>query len=79
MPRTRTCPNLATFSPFDPNLVGLTPTWGIFWLYAFLCFWGGMLTGLIGVGIEKLVFVLATWGKSTIHVRRSSSGGGWGW
>ena len=33
---------------------------------------GGVLVGVIGIGIEKILFCLVTWGPRGIHVRDAS-------
>lgn len=50
----------------------LAPTWPLLIGYSFCCVIGGILVGLIGIGVEKITFILATWGARGIHVRSAS-------
>lgn len=47
----------------------LTPSWGLFVWYSFLFFLASIATGFIGISIEKMTFIVATWGTHGMHVR----------
>jgi len=57
---------------FPARFTKLAPTWTLLIWFSACCFAGGILVGLIGIGIEKVIFMIGTWGAHGMHVRDAS-------
>jgi len=49
----------------------IAPTWPLLLWYSACCCFGGLLVAFIGIGIEKVAFIIATW-QSNVHTRDAS-------
>ena len=57
---------------FPKAYTDVAPTWFLLVSYSLVLIVGGVLVGVIGIGIEKVLFCLVTWGARGIHVRDAS-------
>jgi len=59
-------------SDFPRAYTDVAPTWFLLVSYSLVVVVGGVLVGVIGIGIENVLFCVVTWGARGIHVRDAS-------